>query len=397
MNPSSRTRPAKGALTRRSLAAIAALSIVAAACGSDTSDTVATTPAPAATAAPATPSPTDAPQATDAPESTEAMSKSMAFGPACSAVPTDGAGSFAGMAQDPAATAASNNPVLSTLVTAVKAAGLVDTLNGEGPFTIFAPTNDAFAAIPPADLEAVLADKELLTSILTLHVVGGSSMSAADLGAAKTAATVNGEELTFGADGTTVNGANVVCSDVMTANATVHIIDAVLMPKAAAPAPAAMLNPSGPACSSVPADGAGSFAGMAQDPAATAASNNPVLSTLVTAVKAAGLVDTLNGEGPFTIFAPTNDAFAAIPPADLEAVLADKAMLTSILTLHVVAGEKLSSADLMKMGKATTVNGADLTFDDDDGLTVNGKKSVCMDIPTANATVHIIDGVLLPA
>ncbi len=395
MNPSSRTRLAKGALTRRSLAAIAALSIVAAACGSDTTETAATTPAPAATAAPATPAPTDAPESTDAPEPTEATSKAMAFGPACSAVPADGAGSFAGMAQDPAATAASNNPVLSTLVTAVKAAGLVDTLNGEGPFTIFAPTNDAFAAIPPADLEAVLADKELLTSILTLHVVGGSSMNAADLGAAKTAATVNGEELTFGADGTTVNGANVVCSDVMTANATVHIIDAVLMPKAAAPA--AILNPSGPACSSVPADGAGSFAGMAQDPAATAASNNPVLSTLVTAVKAAGLVDTLNGEGPFTIFAPTNDAFAAIPPADLEAVLADKAMLTSILTLHVVAGEKLSSADLMKMGKATTVNGAELTFDDDGGLTVNGTKSVCMDIPTANATVHIIDGVLLPA
>ena len=395
MNTPSHTRLTKGALTRRSLAAIAALSIVAAACGSDTTETAATTPAPAATAAPATPTPTEAPVPTDGPAPTEATSKGTAFGPACSAVPADGAGSFAGMAQDPAATAASNNPVLSTLVTAVKAAGLVDTLNGEGPFTIFAPTNDAFAKIPAADLKAVLADKELLTSILTLHVVGGSSMNAADLGAAKMATSVNGEELTFGADGTTVNGAKVVCSDVMTANATVHIIDTVLMPTAAAPA--ALLNPSGPACSSVPADGAGSFAGMAQDPAATAASNNPVLSTLVTAVKAAGLVDTLNGEGPFTIFAPTNDAFAAIPAADLEAVLADKALLTSVLTLHVVAGEKLSSADLIKMGKATTVNGAELTFADNGGLTVNGKKSVCMDIPTANATVHIIDGVLLPA
>ncbi len=104
------------------------------------------------------------------------------FGPACSAVPADGEGSFGGMADDPAATAASNNPVLSTLVTAVTQAGLVDTLNGEGPFTIFAPTNDAFAAIPPADLDAVLADNDLLTSILTYHVVAGQSLNAADLG-----------------------------------------------------------------------------------------------------------------------------------------------------------------------------------------------------------------------
>ncbi len=90
-------------------------------------------------------------------------------------MPTDGEGSFAGMTDDTAATAASNNPVLSTLVTAVTAAGLVDTLNSDGPFTIFAPTNDAFAAIPPADLEAVLADTDLLTSILTLHVIAGEA------------------------------------------------------------------------------------------------------------------------------------------------------------------------------------------------------------------------------
>ena len=143
------------------------------------------------------------------------MSAGMPFGPACGAVPADGEGSFGGMADDPAATAASNNPVLSTLVTAVTEAGLVDTLNGPGPFTIFAPTNDAFAAIPPADLDAVLADKELLTSILTYHVVAGESLSAAELGAAGELETVNGGMLMFGADGTTVDGANVVCSDVV--------------------------------------------------------------------------------------------------------------------------------------------------------------------------------------
>ncbi len=378
------------------LSAIAAISLVAAACGSDGSDASTATQAPVATEAPATDAPveTEAPM-TEAPGTEAPMDETMTsqFGPACSAVPADGAGSFAGMAQDPAATAASNNPLLSTLVSAVVAADLVDTLNSEGPFTIFAPVNDAFAAIPAADLDAVLADKDLLTSILTYHVVAGEALKAADLGAAGTLTTVNGGELTFGADGTTVNGANVICSDVTVGNGTVHIIDTVLMPMAE---PAAMMEPSGSACSAVPVDGAGSFAGMAQDPAATAASNNPVLSTLVSAVVEADLVDTLNSEGPFTIFAPTNDAFAAIPAADLQAVLADKDLLTSVLTYHVVAGEKMSSADLIAAGTVETVNGGSLEITDVDGtLTVNGIASVCMDIPTANATVHIIGGVLL--
>jgi uncharacterized surface protein with fasciclin (FAS1) repeats len=160
----------------------------------------------------------------------------------------------------------------------------------------------------------------------------------------------------------------------------------------------AMLEPSGPGCAVVPADGAGSFGGMAQDPAATAASNNPILSTLVSAVQAAGLVDTLNGEGPFTIFAPTNDAFAAIPADQLQAVLADKDKLTSILTYHVVGGSAMSSADLITAGHVATVNGGELTIGSDNGtLTVNGAKAACMDVHTANATVHIIGQVLLPA
>jgi uncharacterized surface protein with fasciclin (FAS1) repeats len=405
-----------GRRSRLVLATIASLSLIAAACGSDDDD-----------AAPATDAPSEE---TTAPESTMAEESSMdgtmestAFGPACGTVPTDGEGSFAGMADDPAATAASNNPVLSTLVTAVTQAGLVDTLNGEGPFTIFAPTNDAFAAIPADQLEAVLADQDLLTSILTYHVVAGESLTAAELATAGDLATVNGGTLSFGTEGTTVNDASVVCSDVTTANATVHIIDAVLMPPMddmeesmdesmeestdesmedsmdESMGEDAMMGATGPACGAVPTDGEGSFAGMADDPAATAASNNPLLSTLVTAVTQAGLVDTLNGEGPFTIFAPTNDAFAAIPADQLEAVLADQDLLTSILTLHVVAGEQLSSQDLIDAGTVTTVNGADLTITlDGDTAMVNGNASViCMDVPTANATVHIIDAVLLPS
>jgi uncharacterized surface protein with fasciclin (FAS1) repeats len=160
------------------------------------------------------------------------------------------------------------------------------------------------------------------------------------------------------------------------------------------------LEPSGPLCSAVPADGAGSFAGMTEDPAATAASNNPALSTLVAAVTEAGLVDTLNSDGPFTIFAPANPAFDALGEDAVAAVLADQELLTSILTLHVVAGEQLSSEDLAELDSVPTVNGEEITIEtaDDGTITVNGQATVgCADVQTANATVHIIDGVLMPA
>ncbi len=159
------------------------------------------------------------------------------------------------------------------------------------------------------------------------------------------------------------------------------------------------MMPSGPLCSAVPADGEGSFAGMTDDTAATAASNNPVLSTLVAAVTEAGLVDTLNSDGPFTIFAPANPAFEALGDDAVNALLADKDALTSVLTLHVVAGEKLSSADLADLDSVTTVNGADISIKvaDDGSLMVNGQATVgCADIQTANATVHVIDAVLMP-
>jgi uncharacterized surface protein with fasciclin (FAS1) repeats len=369
--------------TTKLLLAAASFSLVAAACGSDSNDEAVSTDAPEAT--------DDMDDMADGP-----------FGPACSAVPTEGEGSFAGMTDDPAATAASNNPLLSTLVTAVGAADLVDTLNSDGPFTIFAPVNDAFAAIPADELDAVLADQELLTSILTYHVVAGERLDAAALGSTGSADSVNGATLEFGADGTTVNGVDVLCSNVMTANATVHIIGEVLMPPSAddmGEMEEGAMMPSGPLCSAVPTDGEGSFAGMTDDPAATAASNNPVLSTLVTAVQAADLVDTLNSDGPFTIFAPANPAFDALPEGTLDTVLADIDLLTSILTLHVVAGEQLSSADLAELDSVTTVNGADISLEvgDDGMLMVNGQGSVgCADIQTANATVHVIDAVLLP-
>ena len=158
-------------------------------------------------------------------------------------------------------------------------------------------------------------------------------------------------------------------------------------------------GPVGPACSSIPDDGEGSFSGMADDPAATAASNNPALSTLVQAVTEAELVDTLNGEGPFTIFAPVNDAFAAIPEENMSAVMADKDLLTSILTLHVVGGEVLDGASLSTMDSVETVNGAAITIAPAGGsLEINGQAQViCANIEVGNGVVHLIDTVLMPA
>ncbi len=159
-------------------------------------------------------------------------------------------------------------------------------------------------------------------------------------------------------------------------------------------------GPQGPFCASIPPEGEGSFDGMADDPVATAASNNPYLTTLTSAVQAAGLVDTLNGEGPFTVFAPNNEAFAAVPEADLDAILADTDQLTDILTYHVVAGESLSSADLLEAGTVTTVNGGELTFsaDADGAININDGAATltCSDITTGNATVHVIDAVMIP-
>ena len=140
---------------------------------------------------------------------------------------------------------------------------------------------------------------------------------------------------------------------------------------------------------------------MSDDPVATAASNNPYLTTLVSAVQAAGLVDTLNGEGPFTVFAPNNEAFAKIPPDDLDAILADTDLLTRILTYHVVAGQRLSSADLLDAGFAETVQGSDLVFTatSDGSIMINDGAAMltCADIQTQNATVHVIDTVLVPS
>jgi uncharacterized surface protein with fasciclin (FAS1) repeats len=199
----------------------AGLAFGAAACGSSGTSANSGSSTPSSSSAAASAVPTQSAQTASAP-----------FGPACSAVPSSGAGSFTGMSTAPVATAASNNPVLSTLVTAVKKANLVDTLNSAKGITVFAPENSAFAAIPSATLGKVLADKAELTKILTYHVVGGT-VSTGDFSMGTKEKTLEGAKVTLGKMGSTytVNGAKVVCGDVTTSNATVYIIGSVLMPK----------------------------------------------------------------------------------------------------------------------------------------------------------------------
>jgi len=215
--------------TRTTFVALAiALPLSLAACGSSTDATTSTGASAAATSSDSMTSstPSDTMTSSDSMDATSAV-----FGEGCAAVPKDGKGSFSGMATDPVATAASNNPLLSTLVTAVKEAGLVDTLNSAPEITVFAPTNDAFAKIPAADLKAVLADKPTLTKVLTNHVVAGKLSPDQLAGDHKTLAGTtiavkgSGENFTVGA-----MDAKVICGNVPTANATVYIIDSVLLP-----------------------------------------------------------------------------------------------------------------------------------------------------------------------
>jgi len=216
-------------LTRGVLVAAAStLAITLSACGSDDSADAASADTGSSM------------ESSEAPESSAMPASDEPFGAGCSAVPTEGEGSFTGMTDDPVATAASNNPALSTLVQAVTAANLGDTLNTTDDITVLAPANPAFEAIPADALNAVLADNAQLTAILTHHVIPGR-LTPEEL--AGTHTTVNndevtiegsGEDFTIAMDGTILGmEASVICGNVQTANATVYIIDQVLKPAGA--------------------------------------------------------------------------------------------------------------------------------------------------------------------
>ena len=259
----------------------------------------------------------------------------------------------------------------TTLLAAAEAAGLVDALKGDGPLTVFAPTDDAFAALPAGTVEALLADPEALAAILLYHVVPGKVM-AADVTDGLVAETLNGATVRFSTmGGVMINGANVIAADVEASNGVIHVIDAVILP----PAPEAALMDIVDT-----AAGAGSF------------------TTLLAAAEAAGLVDALKGDGPLTVFAPTDDAFAAALAAlglTAEALLADTETLTSILLYHVAAG-KVMAADLSEGMMVETLNGASATISLANGPMIDGANIIAADVEASNGVIHVIDAVILP-
>jgi uncharacterized surface protein with fasciclin (FAS1) repeats len=313
-------------------------------------------------------------------------------GPACGAVPGTGPGSFDGLASEPVATAAGNSQLLTTLATAVSEADLAETLNGEGPFTVFAPANSAFGKLPAEDLDALLADKEALAEVLTYHVVPGD-YTPDELVEAGSVETVQGESLTIAESGDsfTVDGASVLCGNIPVANGVVYVIDDVLLPETVAEP---VSGPVGPLCQAIPAN---AVAQLGTVPAGTAAGNVAQLATLNTAVEAAGLGGDLNGAGPLIVFAPVEDAFAAIPAETLSGLLEDPEALGEILTYHVVAGAQ-TPQELIQAGTVESLQTGDLEIaKNGQSLTVNGADVLCGPITVANGQVYLIDEVLLPS
>ena len=266
----------------------------------------------------------------------------------------------------------------TTLVAAVGAAELVDTLKGEGPFTVFAPTDDAFAALPAGTIDELLKpeNKQKLTDILLYHVVAGKVM-AAEVTALASAATALGKDVAIKTDmgNVYINESKVVITDIETSNGVIHVIDAVLLP----PAEDAMVEEKNTIVDIAAADGR--------------------FTTLVAAVQAAGLAETLSGEGPFTVFAPTDDAFAALPAGTVESLLLpeNKQALTDILLYHVASG-KVMAADVVTLTSVPTLLGKDVTVTVKDGkVFLNDTAEVIItDIEASNGVIHVIDAVLLP-
>jgi transforming growth factor-beta-induced protein len=269
-----------------------------------------------------------------------------------------------------------NDGRFETLVTALQAAGLVDTLSGDGPFTVFAPTDDAFAALPAGTVEGLLNDIPALTQVLLYHVSSGKVM-ASDVVKMNEASMVSGEmaRISVMGDKVMINDANVVITDIVGSNGVIHVIDRVILP-AQATASAPMMSAPSDIVDTAVADGR--------------------FTTLVAAVQAAGLVDTLRSTGPFTVFAPTDAAFAKLPAGTIEALLNDIPKLSNILLYHVLTGS-VGSAEVVSMSSATTVAAQDVQFQVRNGkVYVNDAEVIITDIQAANGVIHVIDTVILP-
>lgn len=257
----------------------------------------------------------------------------------------------------------------TTLVAAVQAAGLVETLKGKGPFTVFAPTDEAFAKLPAGTVENLLKPENLgtLKQILTYHVVPGA-VTGEQVVTLPDATTVNGQRVVISAWGDTVKigKAKVIQADIATSNGVIHVIDTVIMPETKNIVEVA--------------DAAGSF------------------TTLLAAAKAAGLAGVLAGDGPFTVFAPTDEAFEALGTDTIQGLLKpeNKAKLADILKYHVVPG-RVYARGAVAAGSARTLQGDALRVSINEGrVVVNGAGIVMSDVQATNGVVHVIDRVLLP-
>ncbi len=260
----------------------------------------------------------------------------------------------------------------NTLEAGVLAADLAGTLSGEGPFTVFAPTDAAFANLPAGLVTELLSDPSgSLTDILTYHVLGADVRST-DLSDGMTATTLQGDEVTvtINDDGIFINDAQVTVADIEADNGVVHVIDAVLVPAAEPELPATVVD---------------------------IIVESDIHNTLEAAVIAADLAGALSGEGPFTVFAPTDDAFAALPEGLVETLLMDPTGdLATILTYHVL-GADVRSTDLSDGLTATTLQGQDVTVSiNENGIFINDAQVILADILAENGVVHVIDAVLVP-
>lgn len=255
-----------------------------------------------------------------------------------------------------------------TLVAAVQAAGLVETLQGEGPLTVFAPTDEAFAKLPKGTVENLLKKENLgtLRQILTYHVVPGKVMAEKVVGL-DSAATVNGQRVDFRvtSSGVMIDNARVVKTDIGTSNGVIHVIDTVIMPSTKNIVQTA--------------DEAGSF------------------GTLIAAAKAAGLAGVLQGEGPFTVFAPTDEAFEALGSTVNELLKPEnKHKLAEILKYHVVPGRVFAN-QAVAAGSVETLEGGSLRVGIDGGrVTIDGANVVASDLDASNGVIQVIDKVLMP-
>jgi len=259
----------------------------------------------------------------------------------------------------------------TTLASLLTKAGLVDTLSTGGPFTVFAPTDAAFAKVPKATLDALAENPAQLKSVLLYHVVPGR-VTAADVVKLDSAKTLEGRSLAIKvADGSVfIDGAKVTTPDVTASNGVIHVIDSVLIPKAAPAAPAKNIVQT--------AIAAGQF------------------KTLASLLTKAGLGGTLQGKGPFTVFAPTDAAFAKVPKATLAALAKNKAKLRAVLLYHVVKG-KVTAAQTMKLRSAKTLNGKSLAIRVNGGKVLVGGATVTKaDVNASNGVIHVINKVLIP-